>query len=902
MSLPRVAVFLVRRFAQPNRVEDLLGDLEEVHRGRLARQGRVLARLLTTVEAVECTVASAFVRLRYSWSLPMSWIDFKLGARMLLKYPGLTLVGGAAMAFGIFAGAACYEGYSQVLHPRLPFHEGERVVMVDLLDDRTQTREYRVLHDFAQWRRGLSTVEQLGAANARIPHLVTDDGRGEPIRAAAMTGTAFQMTRVSPLMGRPLLTADESPAAPDVLVIGYDVWQGRFGGDPQILGRQVVVGDTEHTIVGVMPEGFGFPANEQVWFPLRFDPSIETLQGPATLVFGRLAPGVSLDEARAEVSRYVARAAAARPLEYEHLHARVMPYAEALLDIRKTADRLGVMSVNVFAGLFLMLVCGNVALLMFARAAAREGEIVVRRALGASRRRIVLQLFSEALVLGTVAALVGVGAAGWGLKRFVNAFQGEVDILFWYHTSLSPRTYAYAILLTLFGAAIAGVVPGLKITSGKVDSRLRRLTAGGGGLRFGGVWTAVIVVQVAATVTFPVVGYFVRRDEANIEAYDFGVATDQYVSARLRLNPASYGSVAANADTVPYAIRFGKAARALANRLEAEPEVAGVTLSRAEPGTYHTWRRIEMDAGGEAPRTELDEKGVGRWVAGGVVAPDFFEVLEAEPLQGRTFNPDDADPETRTVVVNEPFVEVVLGGRNPIGRQLRYVASPDGWDGVERAGSEPGPWYRIVGVVPELGMTNGAGGRGAGIYHAREPESLQTTMLLVHVNGDARAFTSRVIEIAGEVEPDLALISPRTLDMVKESALRIYSYWLWLTVGVSGLAVLLSLAGIYSVMAFTVARRTREIGVRVALGARPARVAGAIFRRPLLQVASGIVLGFLMSALLGWGIDAKGLWGKPLAALLTYAVAMTGICLLACLVPLRRALAVEPSQALAADG
>ncbi len=899
MSLPRLAAFVVRRLAQPGRVKELLGDLEEVHRERLLRRSRAIATLLTVLEAVECAAASGLMRLGTSWAPPVSWIDFKLGARMLVKYPGLTLVGGAAMAFGIFAGAACYEGYSQVLHPRLPFDEGERVVMVDLLDDRTQARELRVLHDFAQWRTDLSTVEQLGAANSLAPYLVTDNGRGQPVRAAAMTGSAFQMTRVPPLMGRTLDAADESPAAPDVLVLGYDVWQSRFGGDLDVLGRKVVVGDTEYAIVGVMPQGFGFPAREQAWFPLRFDPSVETLQGPATLVFGRLAPGVSFDQAQAEVNRYIAQAAAERPAEYAHLHARVMPYAEAMLDIRERADRLGVMSVNVFAGLFLMLVCGNVALLMFARAAAREGELVVRNALGATRRRIVSQLFAEALVLGLVAAFVGVAAAGWGLDRFANAFQSTVPLMFWYHTSLSPRTYVYAALLTLFAAAIAGVVPGLKVTSGKVDSRLRRLTAGGGGLRFGGLWTAVIVVQIAATVTFPVVGYFVRRDAVNIESYEFGVPTEEYVSARLHLNPAMSGEIGEDADTLPFTTRFGSAARGLMQRLEAEPEVAGVTMSRTEPGTYHAWRRIEMDAGYQTPRTELDEKGPGRWVAGGVVAPNFFDVMGTEPLQGRTFHADDADPEARTVIVNQPFVDVVLGGRNPIGRRLRYVASPDGWDGVERAGSEPGPWYRIVGVVPELGMRNGA---NVGIYHAREPESLWTPTLLVHVNGDARAFTGRLIAIAGEVEPDLALLAPRTLDMVKENDLRLYSYWLWLIAGVSGLAVLLSLAGIYSVMAFTVARRTREIGVRVALGGRSARIAGAIFRKPLLQVAWGILLGLLISTYLGWGIDAEGLWGKPLLVLLGYGTVMTGVCLLACLLPLRRALSVEPSQALAADG
>jgi len=903
VSIPRWAAFLLRRVAPPARVEDLLGDLEEVHTERVSRRGWWIATILTSLEAVEWMVASGLMRVRYPRAAPVSWIDFKLGLRMLKKYPGLTLVGGLAMAFGIFAGAGCYEFYTQVVHPRLPFDDGERVVMVDLLDDRTQVRESRVLHDFSVWRVDLSTIERLGAARPLIPNLVTGDGRGEPIRAAAMTGSAFRMTRVPPLMGRTLVAADESPTAPDVLVIGYDLWKTRFGADPEVLGREVNIGEVEYTIVGVMPPGFGFPANEKLWLPLRFDPTIETLQGPGVLVFGRLAPGVTFDEARTEMSTYVARARAEHPEAYEHLHARVMPYAEAALGITRLADRLAVMSINIFAGLFLILVCGNVALLMFARAATREGEIVVRTALGASRRRIVSQLFSEALVLGMVAGLVGVGAAGWGLKKVAYAFTGGEPLAFWFHASLSPRTVVYAVLLTVFAAAIAGVVPGLKITAGKVDARLRSLTSGGGGLRFGGVWTAVIVLQVAATVTFPVVGWFVRRDAVNIEAYDLGLATEEYLSAGLRLNPNSYGTVPDSTEEDPYSTRFGRTARAMMERLEAESSVAGVTMTRAVPGTYHSWRRIEMDEGGEAPRTKKDEEGPGRWVAGGAVAPDFFEVLGTEHLQGRTFNVDDSDPEARTVLVNETFVEVVLGGRNPIGRRLRYLGSHEGWDDVG-FDDEPGPWYRIVGVVPELGMRNGASPHilRSGIYHAVSPESLLARTLLVHVKGDAQAFAGRLREIAAETEPDLALVSLRSLDVVKEDDLRTYAYWMWLIVGVSGLAILLSLASIYSVMSFTVARRTREIGVRVALGAGPMRVAGAIFRRPLIQVAAGVLLGFLLSALLGWGIDAEGLWGKPLGVLLGYAAGMTAVCLMACLVPMRRALAVEPNEALAVDG
>lgn len=340
MKLPRPARFLLRRFGPPDCVEDLLGDLEEVHRERVEKCGAWLATLLTSLEAIEMAGASALMRLRHRPAWPTSWIDFKLGLRMLVKYPGLTLVGGLAMAFGIFAGAACYEFYFQVLHPSLPFDEGERVVDVSLIDDRTQRRRPRLLYDLDVWRAGLSTIEDLGAAWSLILNLVTGDGRGEPIRAAAMTGSAFRMTRVPPLMGRTLIPSDESPTAPDVVVIGYDVWQIRFGADPDVIGRTVLIRDVEHTVVGVMPPGFGFPLNQQLWLPLRVDPAIEPLQGPGVIVFGRLAPGATFEEARTEVSTLVARAGVERPDVYEHLHARVLPYAETALGITQLRDRL----------------------------------------------------------------------------------------------------------------------------------------------------------------------------------------------------------------------------------------------------------------------------------------------------------------------------------------------------------------------------------------------------------------------------------------------------------------------------------------------------------------------------------------------------------------------------------
>ncbi|MEQ9401522.1 MAG: ABC transporter permease [Longimicrobiales bacterium] len=901
--LPRWAVRILRWVLPADRVEDALGDLEEVHRARLAHRRAAGAHLLTLLEAVEMAGAVVLARAGARYTPPVSWIDVKLGLRMLRKHPALTLVGGLSMAFGIFVGAACFEFYSQVLHPQIPFDEGERVVDVALFDTRTREPERRLLHDFLAWRTGLTTVEDLGAARPIVPTLATGDGRAEPIRGAAMTASAFRMTRVPPLMGRTLDASDERAGAPDVVVLGHEAWRTRFGSDPDVVGRRALLAGVEHTIVGVMPEGFGFPSNEELWTPLRVEAgSIQPLQGPGVLVSGRLAEGVTLEQANAELNAVMAAARLERPEAYAQVQPQVAPYAEAFLGVTDLSSRLGVMSINVFAALFLALVCGNVALLVFARAAAREAEIVVRTALGASRRRIVLQLFTEAMALAALAGLLGITAAGWGLERFVSEVLGG-NPAFWFHTSLSPRTVVYAAGLAVVGAVVAGVFPALKLTARGMESRLRGASAGGGGLRFGGVWTALIVIQVAATVTFPAVGSFVQEEAANIRAHDFGVATEEYLTARIALNPArGAGAGSDSAGASDEAARHARVVGELKDRLEADPSVRGVTLAADLPGTYHSWRRIELDEGGAAPRNRVDEEGPGRWVSGGKVAPGFFQVLGVRAVQGRVFTDDDTAPDARTVVVNQAFVDSVLGGRNPLGRRIRYLGSGERWDGVA-LGDEPGPWHRIVGVVPNLGMGNGASGgpRFGGFYHAVPIGSPQAPLLIARANGPAATLSGRLREVAAATDVDVSLLAVRTLDGAKEEALRLYAYWTWVIVGASGLALLLSLAGIYAVMSFTVARRTREIGVRVALGAGPARVAGAVFRRPLIQVAGGIVLGIALSGLLGWGINPEDLGAMPVGLLLAYGTLMAGVCSLACIVPVLRALRVEPAEALSAE-
>ena len=328
-------------------------------------------------------------------SAAVSWLDWKLGARMLLKYPALTIIGGLSLAAAIAIGAVGIEVADELLYKRLPFDEGGRVVRLETQDVVASRVEPRVLHDFAIWRRSLKTVTELGAARVSERNVLTGEGRVEALRVAEITASAFPLTRVPPLLGRPLQPTDEMPGAEPVVVLGYDVWQRQFLHDPAIIGRVVTVGRTARTVVGVMPPRFGFPRNQQAWVPLPVQDA-PPREGPAVQVFGRLADGASWQDAAAELAVVSARSAADQPATHAQLRTRVRAFAG-----RTPGDPLRLEDWLIHAIVLLVLgaVCANVATLIFARTAMRESEMVVRHALGASRARVIAQIVTESLVL-----------------------------------------------------------------------------------------------------------------------------------------------------------------------------------------------------------------------------------------------------------------------------------------------------------------------------------------------------------------------------------------------------------------------------------------------------------------------------------------------------------------------
>lgn len=813
-------------------------------------------------------------------------LDLRLAVRMLARYPGLTIVGGAAMAFGMAAAVGAFEVRTQLVAPSLPLHEGSRIIGLRNWDASLNRPVPSTAYDFATWRDAVTAVGDLSAISVFPRNLITEDGQSEVVEVAAMTASAFRVARVPPLLGRTLVEADGDLGAPSVIVIGHDIWKRRFSGDPWIVGRTVRLGSERRTVAGVMPEGFRFPAAQDVWIPLRLDVGSAPDEAPHLLVFGRLNRDASKAQAQAELEAISYRPSGL-PGTREHLRAQLVPYTWLFSD--PSDLQLGLALGNTFVVMLLVLVSANVALLMFARAATREIEIAVRSALGASRARIVGQLFVEGLVLAGLAVVAGLFAARVGVRSLLATLEADSGqpLPFWVGDRLTPTTVIYAGALTILSAAIICVLPALKVTSRGLEARLRQSTAGGGGFRFGGVWTVAIAAQVAATLAFPAASFFFHRWVVGGQNRDVGFSAATYLSARLQLDRESTPGVPIDATKQAFGSRLRRTYAELERRIMAEPGVAGLTFADRLPGTEHPQWRIAVD-GEEAATTSA----LGHPVSAASVATNFFDVVGAPMLAGRAFSAADIESVPNSVIVNQTFVQEVLGGANPVGRRIRRVRVDDT--------QQAGPWFEIVGMVKDLGMVRDLGMANvqAGLYLPLAVDATPVLRIAIDLRGTPESFAARLRAIASEVDPALQIHELMPLDEAGAS-LWIESLYLSRVLALlSVMALLLSLTAIYSVVSFTVSRRTPEIGVRVALGADRRRLIGTILRRPLAQVGLGNVVGGVLVAVMFTGLFEGTPTAVETGSIAAYAILMMGVCLLACVVPVRRALRVEPASAL----
>lgn len=438
--------------------------------------------------------------------ISFSWVDVKLGLRMLRKHAGLTVAAVLALAVGIPVGMAPTQ-LADVVSAPLPEDPGDRIRVIRYWNVETNQPQSATDFELSEWPRELSGFETL-AAYRREPFgysVSIGDGPAARESGAEVTASMFGILGRPPLLGRTLTSADQRVGAPAVAVVGYDMWQSRLAGDPEVIGRTLRMSGVPHTIVGVMPAGFLFPRHEEFWVPLHTGPVARPDAASTLRLFGRLADGVSTEEAQAQVEALGRRMATEFPESHARLRAEVVRFGTADWNLPKGGIRAwpGFLAIQLLCLVLLLVACANVAMLIFARSVTRFRELSIRAALGAGRTRLVSQMFVECLVLALAATAIGIPAYGWLLRQLQRVIvEGDqTQPTYWLHLGMTPKAALWGVLLAVLSATLVGVFPALQVTGRHLGRGIKEARAGHARTRFGGVTSVLIVADVAITVT-----------------------------------------------------------------------------------------------------------------------------------------------------------------------------------------------------------------------------------------------------------------------------------------------------------------------------------------------------------------------------------------------------------------
>ena len=892
-TLTRVLLLLYPPGFRKDVGDALLGDVSQRARDMAAAQTslRIGVGLIRLAASLVINAVAAWGEMVTAFWLrdlrsTFSWLDLKLAVRMLVRYPGLTLIGGLGIAIAVAIGVGFFAVFHSRFYPAIPLSEGDRLVGLQNWDRRTHRQEHRSGHDFVVWREEMRSVEDLTAFRTIARNLIVENGSVEPLEVAEITPSGFRLARVPPLLGRTLSDGDSAPGAAPVVVIGFDVWRARFASDRRIVGRNLQLGRTVHTIVGVMPDGFAFPVNHRIWTPLKVDPSeYERGKGPSIFISGRLAPGVDLDGANAELTVIGNRMAAEFPDTHRLLHPEVVPYTYPFLGAnRNSAD--GFWPMSILISLIMVVVSVNVAILIYARTATRMGEIAVRSALGASRGRIVAQLFAESFLLSAGAAAVGLGVVKVALDWARSGMEGLGQSTFWADYTLPGPALVFVVALTALAAVITGVIPALRATGRRVTWNLHQFNSSTG-LRMGRTWTTLIIVQVSvASAAIPIavaLGWFQLRDIFNVP--NFPVEQILFAEMELDREPPTRQDAAAHRTAL--AEHFADLQTELSRSLEAEPGVVGHSFTLGLPNLGRSARiAIEHDVAGSGAIREVQPS---------TVDLNFFRTFDVRVLAGRLFHAGDRDEGADDVVlVNRAFANRLLSGGDATGRRIRFVADNP------RDSSKPAAerWYQIVGLVADIDSNPfGQDLVVPRVYHPLKKVDGSRARLAVRIARSRHLeLARRLPEIAAALDPTLQItvVPLGEAYRMQRAALTTAA----LAIGAALLSViLLAAAGIYALMSFTVTQRRREIAIRTALGAEPGRLLGGILGRALRQIALGVAIGVGV-ALLANAVDRETLGGSAGVLVSATVLVMSAVGLFAALGPARRGLRIEPSEAL----
>jgi putative ABC transport system permease protein len=825
-----------------------------------------------------------------AWMAGLS-LDVKLALRMLVKYPALTVVGVLGISVAVTIGALAFSAVNALTASTMPFDEGDRVIGIRNFDALTgQDIRATHLHDLETWRESAKTVTELGAYRITTTNLLVDDFVPISVRAAEMTASGFRLSRTAPLQGRYLRDDDELPGAPDVAVIGFDLWQRELEGRDGIVGSSIQLGKSRYLVVGIMPSGYAFPVNNQVWTPLRLKAIDHPRNAaPSIDVFARLAPTASVSSAQREFTAIAQRLTSDEPVDRKNIRTRVTKYAIAFLDNPGMAWMLHLIQVAV--SLLLVVIGTNVAVLVYARTASRTSEIAVRTALGASRRRIVTQLFAEAVALSGLASAVGLVAARFVFARVqelaISASDGQIP--YWIRLEVTPSAVFYVVGLALLAAIIIGVIPGLKATRMEMTSGIRG--AGGNTLQLGRGWTGLLVFQVAISVAALPLSLEGGEMWVTMSLRDYGTAaTESFViaSPKLAIDDDAWRDTAR---VRVHRERYASLMTVLERELLGLPGGAQVVKMSAVPMEEESLR-IEAERPPNDPTLKDAVSRAPEQINTPVVDKEFFKTFGVRLLAGRLLEDADYAEGATQVVVNQSFIKFHFGEANGLGRRVRQ----------NRERGTPGPWWEIVGVVEDYPKPIQRDDISARLYLPLRVK--ETYPLAFAVRAPAVPMGSIGDEIRKatiRVDPDLSYAQIRTVESVMTEAADRERWAMSALVMICISVALLAAAGIYALMSFTVTRRRREIGIRSALGASRTRVVLEILSRGFRQISIGIVIGAILLGAFLWLVTDSYDIPKLAGTLSQIAGMMLVFGLLATFGPARRALKVQPTEVLKAE-
>ncbi len=806
--------------------------------------------------------------------------EFRYAIRTLFRKPGFALVVIATLALGIGANAAIFSAVRAVLLKPLPFPEPDRLVQVfQVYADRpSQFGGTASPPDFVDWRRDNRSFDELASINAGSFPLTGDGQVAEQLRGASVTGGFFAVLGVPPLLGRTLLVDDDAPNGPDVAVLSHTVWQRRFGGVHDVVGRVVSLDGVATRIVGVMPEGFSYPLGSEVWRPLRFTArDLTTQRGAHYLdVIGRLRAGTAFDAARADIRAIGDRLADRYPRTNRLTSIAIHPLHDVLVGHLRPALLMLLAAV----GFVLLIVCANVASLVLTRALGRTRELMVCAALGAGRARLIRGLLVESLLVGIAGGAAGLLVASW-MTRIITALPEGLGIPRIDETSIDSSVLTFTAVLSVAAALLFGVLPAWHV------SNVRDVAKGireGSGTMTGSrhrqrLRAGLIVAEVALAVVLLVGAGLLLRTFARLTSIELGLDVSRVQTFEVSLPESQYDTPEERAAFID----------TLVSRLA---ELQGVSAAGAIFGMPLTDFGYRISTSTLDGRALDDEEQDRRIVQVRVVTPDYFRAMGIPILRGRSLAAGDRRGTPRVVVVNETAARLYWGSEEPLGR--RFELGTRMGQGTERAGGT------VVGVARDIRDHGPAVSPEPTVFLAHAQFPLDFVTVAVKTAGDPSSSVEPARALLRELDPDVPMYRVRTLEQLGSDVVAQPRLYALLLGAFAGAAVLLAALGIYGVLVHAVSQRTREIGIRLALGASRGEVIGMVVGHAGWLAVAGLTIGIGL-ALATTRLLRTLLFGVRPTDLVTYASVITGLLLIALAaswLPARRAARVDPMRAL----